>query len=135
MPYRHRMTKTSSTRRQFLVAGGAAALIASTARAKPAPKDADDVPPTEDLMREHGVLRRVLLVYGEAARRLDARQPVDADVITAAATIVREFIEDYHEKDEEEFVFPRLQKAGKLQDVVAVLIAQHQAGRRLTEQA
>ena len=28
------------------------------------------VPPTEDLMREHGVLRRIMLVYDEIARRL-----------------------------------------------------------------
>jgi hypothetical protein len=32
-----------------------------------------EVSPPEDLMREHGVLKRVLLVYREGIRRLDAR--------------------------------------------------------------
>lgn len=43
---------------------------------KPAEKrdDEEDVTPPEDLMREHGALKRVLLVYGEAIRRIDARQ-------------------------------------------------------------
>src|SRR5262249_41354578 len=40
--------------------------------------------------------------------------------------------EEYHERDEEDFIFPRLQKAGQLTELVAVLTAQHQAGRALT---
>jgi hemerythrin-like domain-containing protein len=83
-------------------------------------------------MREHGVLRRILLVYGEVLRRFSAGQEVPAEALAHAATIIREFIEDYHEKDEEEFIFPRLDKARKLTDLVAVLRTQHQAGRRLT---
>jgi hemerythrin-like domain-containing protein len=96
-------------------------------------KDEDEVSPTEDLMREHGILRRVLGVYDEVARSVAAGKPVPVDAVAAAATIVREFIEDYHEKDEEEFLFPRLEKAGKLADLVATLRQQHQAGRRLTD--
>jgi hemerythrin-like domain-containing protein len=96
-------------------------------------KEAEEsVSPTEDLMREHGVLRRILLVYGEVIRRVDAGQPVEAEPIAKGAKIVRAFIEDYHEKDEEEFVFPRFKKAGKLTTLVDVLLQQHQAGRSLT---
>ena len=83
-------------------------------------------------MREHGVLRRILLVYGDVARRVDGNQELKPEPIASAATIIREFIEDYHEKDKEEFIFPRLKKAGKLGDLVETLVAQHQAGRRLT---
>jgi len=121
------------TRRQFLLSTGAATLVAATARAgEPKEPPEDEVSPTEDLMREHGVLRRVLLIYGEVLRRLGAGQDVPADGLAHAATIIREFIEDYHEKDEEEFIFPRLEKARKLTDLTAVLRAQHQAGRKLT---
>jgi hemerythrin-like domain-containing protein len=102
------------------------------AGAKEQKQDADDVSPTEDLMREHGVLRRLLLVYGDVIRRVEANQEVKADPIAHAAKIIRAFIEDYHERDEEEFIFPRFQKAGKLTDLVAVLLLQHQAGRKLT---
>jgi hemerythrin-like domain-containing protein len=126
-----------STRRQLVIGGGlvvASAALGGGALAKEAKeKDEEAVPPTEDLMREHGVLRRLLLVYGEVVRRLDTQKEVRPEWVAGAATIVREFIEDYHEKDEEELVFPRLQKVGKLTDLVAVLVAQHQAGRRVTD--
>src|SRR5262245_48563940 len=62
---------------------------------------AEEVSPAEDLMREHGVLKRVLLVYEEAIRRIDAKQDVPPDTVKDAAGIVRAFIEDYHEKLEE----------------------------------
>lgn len=84
-------------------------------------------------MREHGVLRRLLLVYDEAARRLATDDAAAAGVITAAAGIVRRFVESYHEKLEEEFVLPELEKAGKLVDLAKVIRLQHAAGRKLTE--
>ena len=101
-------------------------------RGKPAERDAEEVSPAEDLMREHGVLRRLLLVYEEALRRLDGKQEFPAEDVTNAGGIIRHFIEDYHEKLEEEFVFPRFEKAGKLVDLVGVLRTQHQTGRSLT---
>ena len=67
-------------------------------------------------MREHGVLRRILLVYDEAARRLVGEDAVALGVIATAAGVVRRFVEGYHEKLEEEFVLPKLEKAGKLGD-------------------
>lgn len=48
-------------------------------------------------------------------------------------TIVRKFVEDYHEKLEEDYPFPRFPKAGKLTDLVNTLYAQHEAGRRVTD--
>jgi len=125
-------------RRRFLkdaVGLGSAVLAAAAGvRASAAErKEAEEaVSPTEDLMREHGVLRRILLVYGEVIHRTDAGQAVPVEPIAKAATIVRGFIEDYHEKDEEEFVFPRFRKAGKMTSLVSVLEQQHQAGRKLT---
>ncbi len=94
----------------------------------------NEVLPVEDLMREHGVLRRILLVYGESSRRLGANEDVPPDVLTRSADIVHRFIEDYHEKLEEEFLFPRFQKAGRLVELTQVLKQQHEAGRRITQQ-
>jgi hemerythrin-like domain-containing protein len=92
-----------------------------------------EVGPPEDLMREHGVLKRVLLIYGEALRRLDAKQDFPPDALAEAAGIIRSFIEDYHEKLEEDFLFPRFENANQLVDLVKVLRTQHQAGRRVTD--
>jgi hemerythrin-like domain-containing protein len=99
-------------------------------------KEDDEVTPAEDLMREHGVLRRVMYLYDDAAERLTARDPahVPLDALAACAGIVRRVIEDYHEKLEEDFLFPRFEKAGKLADLTAVLRRQHEVGRTLTEQ-
>lgn len=92
-----------------------------------------EVTPTEDLMREHGVLKRVLLVYGEAIRRIDARQDLPPDAVRDGAAIIRTFIGDYHEKLEEDYLFPRFEKAGRLADLTKVLRGQHEAGRRVTQ--
>jgi hemerythrin-like domain-containing protein len=96
------------------------------------PGDAD-IGPGEDLMREHGVLRRVLLVYNEASRRLEGAGDLDPGAIQRSAALIRKFIEDYHERQEEEMVFPRFEKARRLVELVRVLRAQHQAGRKVTE--
>ncbi len=84
-------------------------------------------------MREHGVLKRVLLIYREGIRRLQAGEPSPGQAINAGAEIVRTFIEDYHEHLEEQYVFPKLEAADKLTDLVAVLRTQHQRGRVLTD--
>lgn len=83
-------------------------------------------------MREHGVLRRILLIYDDIQGRVNSGKEFSPDVLGAAAGIIKKFIEDYHEKLEEDYLFPRFRKAGKLVDLVKVLLEQHHAGRRLT---
>ena len=116
--------------------------IALSACGKPQPKAReagapaeDDVPvtPPEDLMREHGVLKRVLLIYREGIRRVEAGDELPIQALNAGAAIIRSFIEDYHEQLEEKHVFPKLEQAGKLADVTAVLRTQHARGRVLTD--
>jgi len=97
-------------------------------------KDADKISPAEDLMREHGVLNRILLIYDHHLHLLAAKQTFDGSVLVDAADIIRHFVEDYHERLEEDFLFPRFRKAGKLVSLVDTLLAQHKAGRNLTAQ-
>jgi hemerythrin-like domain-containing protein len=85
-------------------------------------------------MREHGVLNRILLMYEECARRIDAGQAPPFEVVASGADIIRRFIEQYHEKLEEDFLFPRFEKANVLVDLVATLRRQHRAGRTLTDE-
>jgi len=136
------MLETSSTRRNFLrqtsIAGVTLLAPAALAQDKPATKDAEKpkgdegISPAEDLMREHGLLNRILLIYDEHVRMLAAKKPFDGAVLANAADIVRHFVEEYHEKLEEDFLFPRFRKAGKLVALVDTLQAQHKAGRDLT---
>ena len=88
----------------------------------------------EDLMREHGVLKRVLLIYREVMNRIDSKRDFPPDVVISSAKLIRAFVEDYHEKLEEDYLFPRFRKANKLVDLVDVLNQQHQKGRVLTDQ-
>jgi hemerythrin-like domain-containing protein len=90
------------------------------------------IPPSEDLMREHGVLKRLLLIYREAGRRVDAGEPLPAEAVHQAATMIHDYIEGFHEGLEEAYVFPRLQRVGRLTETVRVLLVQHARGRRLT---
>jgi hemerythrin-like domain-containing protein len=93
-----------------------------------------EVSPLEDLMREHGLLDRILLIYQEIYVRLDKEREFPPEVLNESAGIVRSFIEDYHEKLEEDYIFPRFEKAGRFTELVKVLREQHQAGRHLTEE-
>jgi hemerythrin-like domain-containing protein len=93
----------------------------------------EEVSPVEDLMREHGGLNRILLIYDETLRRFHAKEDFDPALLKRSAGLIHDFIEGYHEKLEEEHIFPRLKKAGRLVDTVDTLDAQHKAGRKLTE--
>lgn len=89
--------------------------------------------PFEDLMREHGILNRIILIYEEILSRMESRTPFPPEVLVEAARLVRDFIEDHHGKLEEDCLFPRFEKGGKLVDIVKVLREQHRIGRRLTD--
>ena len=86
------------------------------------------VTPPEDLMREHGVLDRVLLIYEAGMRKLTANEDFDHSVMISSAEIVRDFIENYHETSEEEHVFPRFMNANQMVNLVNTLLEQHVAG-------
>jgi hemerythrin-like domain-containing protein len=114
------------------VAGGYVVAI-NTARAAEG-EDEGAIGPIEDLMREHGVLRRVLMIYEEGLRRIAAHQDFPGNPFLTSAQLIRKFVEDYHEKNEEKFIFPKLQKSiGEARHDVAILLQQHQAGRKLTD--
>jgi hemerythrin-like domain-containing protein len=96
-----------------------------------------EVTATEDLMREHGVIRRSLLVYAELVPKLRQNAAsVDAAAIRKTAQLFREFGENYHEKMlEEEQIFPIIRKMGKpqLARYADILIEQHNRGREITD--
>lgn len=136
-------TRTDALRRQLLVTTGAVALglvatplMAAEPEGEDEKHDAKEVLAVEDLMREHGVLRRALLVYSEASARIvGAKQDVPLDALGRAAALFRTFGEDYHERAlEEQHVFVPLIKAGGTHGALAkTLTSQHQRGREITD--
>jgi hemerythrin-like domain-containing protein len=124
-------------RREFLLAGAALGIGGAAGRtllAADAAKPAEDVSAVEDLMREHGVLRRILLICEEFLRRLRTNGigDVPAGAFMPSMDIIRNFVEDYHEKLEETFIFPEFEKHKQLVPLVKVLKEQHAAGRLVT---
>lgn len=93
-----------------------------------------EVPFTEDLMREHGILRRILLIYEEIIRRIDHNIHFQPKLLQEAVDIIKSFIENYHEKLEEEYIFPLFKNHKKHAKLVQKLLKQHQEGRTITEQ-
>ena len=127
-------------RREFLLAGAALGIGGAAGRtllAADAAPAAEDVSAIEDLMREHGVLRRILLIYEECMRRLavktDDADIRDGNLLLDSAELVQTFVEDYHEKLEETYLFPEFEKHDQLVPLVKVLREQHAAGRALTK--
>lgn len=83
-------------------------------------------------MREHGVLERILVVWHEAEGPLRRGEPIDVAALRDSVELVQRFIERYHERLEEDFVFPRLERAGQQRELVRTLRDQHEVGRGIT---
>jgi len=102
--------KSTQTRRDFLRTSATVGTgIVMTSCANPARErnesssKADEnrmggeVTATEDLMREHGVLRRALLVYSAAATKLRTNpSAIPPDALQKTARLSRAFGEEYH---------------------------------------
>jgi hemerythrin-like domain-containing protein len=107
----------------------------TSARGEKKAKDGE-VTATEDLMREHGVLRRALLVYTAAIAKLRSEpSTVVPDALQKTAKLFRTFGEDYHEKKLEEiYIFPAVKRAGgPAANLPDILLVQHQRGREITD--
>ena len=133
-----RLTQTSRRRlitglagAPFVVAGGGA--LAANPGKKPENQE-KEVGAVEDLMREHGVLRRCLIVYSEAAARLRGGDRLDPQPLQQTAELFQSFGEGYHEMQLEELhIFPKVkQPGGPAAALVDVLTAQHERGREIT---
>lgn len=128
----------NTTRRDVLIGGlglvlGGGAGIAGTVAVKNRMAESEDVSAPEDLMREHGVLNRILLIYEKCLERLHASEDIDPGLFHRPAALVRSFVEDYHERLEERFIFPEFERRNRQSELVRVLRQQHQAGRALTD--
>lgn len=90
-----------------------------------------EISPTEDLMREHGLLNRMFLIYDHF---LIYPNGITLFFVKKVAKLIRYFVEDYHEKMEEKYIFPRVIALGnsKQKKLVKTLVSQHHSGRKLT---
>lgn len=88
--------------------------------------------PGEELMTEHGVLKRILLAYRACSDRLAAGADVPAGALLDGAQLVADYVESFHEGLEEAYVFPRLRADSRYAALIETLLVQHDRGRHLT---
>jgi len=133
------MNSSATERRHFVtaaLAGSGIVLSHAVSSTGFAAEKEKPVTGAEDLMQEHGVLRRALLIYRAAAARLrNDPASVPADALAQTAKLFREFGEDYHEERlEEKMIFPLVRKlkspAAAYPDI---LEKQHKRGRELND--
>jgi hypothetical protein len=120
----------------LILPADAAANAKKSSAKKKEDESGEDVSATEDMMREHGVLRRTLIVYSELSNRLrGGGGQIEPSALADAAKLFQEFGEQYHERMlEEQYVFPEVRKAGGPNErLVEVLLAQHRRGREITD--
>ena len=119
-------------RRRFLLAASVVSGAPWLALAEPKGDPDEGVTAPEDLMKEHGVLNRCLLIYEEGMRRVRGGGDITPEVFAHTAGLIRRFVEEYHEKNEEKYIFPQFERAQHLVDLVETLKSQHRAGRAVT---
>lgn len=87
----------------------------------------------EDLASEHGIVERLILIYEEMLHRLRTNQTFAAHDLYLTADMMHQFVELYHEKIEEDYVFPVLEEKHSADRLTAELRKQHVAGRAITQ--
>ena len=118
----------SRGRRSFIGAALGAVSVAAFGRLAQAKPSSEAAP---ELAREHAIVERLLVVYEEAARRLETAADVAPEIVTRAARVARGWLEEHHEREEEDVVFPQLVMRGDAH-AVTMLREQHEAARRTT---
>lgn len=128
------------SRREMIAGAGIAAgatlalgQSAWAAQAKTDTADESQLSIPEQLMRQHAIADRLLLVYQTAVTPATGAAQPPMKVLATTAQMIRSNVDDFHVRLEEEQIFPLFQKSSKMTDLVNTLREQHATGRRLTD--
>lgn len=83
--------------------------------------------PIEDLMEEHSILRRALLIYEECIRRMNINEDFDPELLAETTNVIKVIIIFHHALLEHEYIFPRFREADKYVEMADILTEQHGA--------
>lgn len=86
------------------------------------------------LMNEHRLIERVLTAMEVAIRQMERDEPVSAAFFLKAVEFIQGFADGCHHKKEEGALFPAMVSSGlpRQSGPIAVMLAEHEQGRRLT---
>lgn len=83
--------------------------------------------PIEDLMEEHSILRRALMIYEECIRRMNIGEDFDPNLLVETTNVIKVIIIYHHALLEHEHIFPRFRQADKYVEMCDILTDQHGA--------
>lgn len=81
--------------------------------------------PIEDLMEEHSILRRALLIYEECIRRMDHNEDFNPELLAETTNVIKVIIIFHHALLEHEYIFPRFRESGTYVEMCDILTDQH----------
>lgn len=100
-------------------------------------EDIIPVSPLENLMREHGLIHRLLLIYENICARIITPRhykPVRLETVALEAVeLTKRFVEEYHQTLEEEYLFPLFYRQRDDVRLVQTLLQQHHAARCISD--
>jgi hemerythrin-like domain-containing protein len=93
--------------------------------------------PIATLMHEHDVILLVAQAAAREAQKLQAGGPLDPQRVEQILDFVRTFADSCHHGKEEDLLFARLEERGFSREMgpVAVMLFEHEQGRRFVQQA
>jgi hemerythrin-like domain-containing protein len=100
---------------------------------RPGPVNAARASPAEGLLLAHGLAERVMLAYERMIKDWKLLREADLSLVGRTAQIAKACLADCHERNEERWLFPLFREEGYLEEMVAALAEQHEAGREVTE--
>lgn len=88
--------------------------------------------PTEVLMDEHRAIQAMLGILGNACRRLEAGEAVDADDLEQMLEFIQVFADRCHHGKEEDLLFKAMEEAGVPREggPIGVMLQEHDQGRQ-----
>lgn len=89
--------------------------------------------PVENLMKEHGVLMRILDIYDKVVSDAASGKAFNASAINRTAEICRVYIGKHHDACEERYIFPKFREANYIIEIVAELHKQHIVALTITD--
>ncbi len=90
------------------------------------------ISPVESLLKEHGLLERLLLIYKASFEQTKTLAPFHTDPLRKAIEIMEQYIENFHEKIEEE-VFSIFEKKNVQVALIKQLRMQHLIAQQITK--
>jgi len=90
---------------------------------------------TEVLIKEHEMIREVLVLLNDVIQRLDSGSQIPISDIRDIVVFIQVFADRYHHGKEEDLLFPALEAAGMARDgsPIGIMLMEHGEGRQLVQ--